>query len=52
VQIHAARRKKADTEAEVIEWSIEAAEYDDAAKAEIHSAVAEDEVLLYVRPER
>lgn len=52
MQIHAARRKKADIEAEVIHWSIEAQDYDDAAKAEIQSAVADDEVLLFVRPER
>ncbi|TQK73349.1 hypothetical protein [Nocardioides sp. SLBN-35] len=52
MQIHAARRKKADPEAEVIPWSIEAPEYDDDAKAEIRSAVADDEVLLFVRPDR
>lgn len=52
MQIHAARRKRADTEAEPINWTIEAADYDDAAKAEIQAAVAEDEVLLFVRPER
>ncbi len=52
MQIHAARRKRADTEAEPIHWSIEAPDYDDAAKAEIRAAVADDEVLLFVRPER
>lgn len=52
MQIHAARRKRTAAEAEVIHWSIEAADYDDAAKAEIRSAVADDEVLLFVRPER
>jgi hypothetical protein len=51
VIIHAARRPRADQTAEPIRWTVEAADYE-TGKAEIDAAVGEDEVLLYVRPER
>jgi hypothetical protein len=51
VIIHAARRPKADAEAEPIRWTVEAADYE-TGKAEIEAEVGEDEVLLFVRPER
>lgn len=54
MKIHAARRRRTthdETAPETIEWTVEAADYE-TGKAEIDATVGEDEVLLWVRPER